>query len=118
MGGGTNHRRNLSAMVLIKDNHLDDASADVAEAVRRARRKVGRRMLVEVEVTNFGQAREAVAAGADWIMLDNMTPDGDEAGSSAWVGGPGEDRGLGQRQPGHGAEDRRTSASITSPSGR
>ncbi len=72
MGGGENHRRNLSEMVLIKDNHLMIVG-DVARAVGRARRKAGRKVLVEVEVTSFAQARAAVAAGADWVMLDNMT---------------------------------------------
>jgi nicotinate-nucleotide pyrophosphorylase (carboxylating) len=42
--------------------------------VARARKKVGRKVLVEVEVTSFAQARTAVAAGADWVMLDNMSP--------------------------------------------
>ncbi len=74
MGGGTNHRRDLSAMVLIKDNHVASVG-DVGEAVARARRKIGRRLLIEAEVTNFRQARSAVAAGADWIMLDNMPPE-------------------------------------------
>lgn len=72
MGGGENHRRNLSEMVLIKDNHLMIVG-DIARAVGRARRKAGRKVLVEVEVTSFAQARAAVAAGADWVMLDNMT---------------------------------------------
>jgi nicotinate-nucleotide pyrophosphorylase (carboxylating) len=73
-GGGTNHRRDLSEMVLIKDNHLMSVG-DVGLAVERARRKAGRGILVEVEVTNFRQARAAVAAGADWVMLDNMSPE-------------------------------------------
>ena len=73
IGGGVNHRRNLSEMVLIKDNHLMIVG-DIALAVARARKKMGRKVPVEVEVTNFSQARTAVAAGADWVMLDNMTP--------------------------------------------
>lgn len=73
MGGGENHRRNLSEMVLIKDNHLMIVG-DVGRAVARARKKAGRKVLVEAEVTSFAQARAAVAAGADWVMLDNMTP--------------------------------------------
>jgi nicotinate-nucleotide pyrophosphorylase (carboxylating) len=85
MGGGTNHRRDLSAMVLIKDNHLVSVG-DVGEAVARARRKVGRRLLVEAEVANFRQARAALAAGADWIMLDNMTPEAMRK-VAAWVAG-------------------------------
>lgn len=73
MGGGVNHRRSLSEMVLIKDNHLAIVG-DVGRAVTRVRKKVGRKVLVEVEVTSFAQARAAVAAAADWIMLDNMSP--------------------------------------------
>jgi nicotinate-nucleotide pyrophosphorylase (carboxylating) len=85
MGGGTNHRRDLSAMVLIKDNHVASVG-NVGEAVARARRKVGRRLLIEAEVTNFSQARAALAAGADWIMLDNMTPEAMRR-VVAWVAG-------------------------------
>jgi nicotinate-nucleotide pyrophosphorylase (carboxylating) len=71
MGGGENHRANLSEMVLIKDNHLALVGS-ITEAVRRARDKVGRTGTIEVEVDGFAPAREAVAAGATWIMLDNM----------------------------------------------
>ncbi|MDD8027028.1 MAG: carboxylating nicotinate-nucleotide diphosphorylase [Acidobacteriota bacterium] len=72
-GGGVNHRMGLSDMVLIKDNHLLLVPG-IGEAVARARRRVGRRLRIEVEVTGFEQAREAVEAGADMIMLDNMRP--------------------------------------------
>ncbi len=72
MGGGVNHRMGLSDMVLIKDNHLLLAPG-VAAAVSAARRRFGRRMKIEVEATNFAQAREALESGADRIMLDNMT---------------------------------------------
>jgi len=85
MGGGTNHRRDLSSMVLIKDNHLASVG-DVGLAVARARRKAGNRLLVEVEVTDFRQARAALAAGADWIMLDNMAPAA-MGKVTAWVAG-------------------------------
>jgi nicotinate-nucleotide pyrophosphorylase (carboxylating) len=71
MGGGQNHRPDLSSMVLIKDNHLAVAR-DLAAAVRRVRKKIKKGVLVEVEVTNLNQAKTALAAGADWIMLDNM----------------------------------------------
>jgi nicotinate-nucleotide pyrophosphorylase (carboxylating) len=71
MGGGMNHRLNLSDMVLIKDNHLALVGS-ITKAVVQARAEVKRGVEVEVEVTNFRQAREAVEAGADWIMLDNM----------------------------------------------
>jgi nicotinate-nucleotide pyrophosphorylase (carboxylating) len=73
MGGGVNHRRSLSDMVLIKDNHLALAGG-VGEAVRRARKKLGRRFKIEVEATSFAEVRQAVEAGADMIMLDNISP--------------------------------------------
>jgi nicotinate-nucleotide pyrophosphorylase (carboxylating) len=70
-GGGTNHRASLSDMVLIKDNHLRHVGS-VAEAVRRARAHIRSGVRVEVEAANLLQVREALAAGADMIMLDNM----------------------------------------------
>ncbi len=70
-GGGTNHRTSLSDMVLIKDNHLRHVGS-VAEAVRRARAHIRPGVRVEVEAANLLQVREALAAGADMIMLDNM----------------------------------------------
>jgi len=70
--GGTNHRVSLSDMVLIKDNHLRRVGS-VSEAVRRARAAVRPGIRVEVEAADLLQVREALAAGADWIMLDNMT---------------------------------------------
>jgi nicotinate-nucleotide pyrophosphorylase (carboxylating) len=72
MGGGHNHRSSLSDMVLIKDNHLLLVSG-ITQAVVQARAGVKPGVEVEVEVTNFRQAREAVEAGADRIMLDNMS---------------------------------------------
>jgi nicotinate-nucleotide pyrophosphorylase (carboxylating) len=71
MGGGENHRTSLSDMILLKDNHLRLVGS-ITEAVKRAREKAGRRTRIEVEVTNFTEAREAVEAGASMIMLDNM----------------------------------------------
>ena len=71
-GGGTNHRLSLSDMVLIKDNHLRYVGS-VAEAVRRARAVVRPGVRVEVEAADLTQVRDALAAGADVIMLDNMT---------------------------------------------
>jgi nicotinate-nucleotide pyrophosphorylase (carboxylating) len=71
MGGGENHRSSLSDMVLIKDNHLA-LTRSLSDAVRKARKHVGRGILIEVEVADFAAAREAVAAGADRVMLDNM----------------------------------------------
>lgn len=72
MGGGFNHRFSLSDMVLIKDNHVRLAGS-VTEAVVRARKKAGPGTKIEVEVTNFAEAKEAVEAGASMIMLDNMS---------------------------------------------
>ncbi len=66
-GGGTNHRMGLYDQVLIKDNHIQ--AAGIANAVALAR-KAGKK--VEVEVTNIDQVKEALKAGADIIMLDNM----------------------------------------------
>ena len=71
MGGGENHRSSLSDMVLIKDNHLALVGS-IPEAVRRAKAKAGRGTMIEVEVADYAAAREAVAAGANRIMLDNM----------------------------------------------
>lgn len=72
MGGGLNHRLNLSEMVLIKDNHLMFIG-NISEAVKRARAKIKPGIKIEVEVTDFEEAREAVESGADIIMLDNMS---------------------------------------------
>ncbi len=71
-GGGFNHRECLSDAVLIKDNHL--AFLDLTAAVERSKvRWPGR--VIEVECDTMAQVLEAVAAGADLILLDNMTPD-------------------------------------------
>jgi nicotinate-nucleotide pyrophosphorylase (carboxylating) len=71
MGGGSNHRFNLADAVLIKDNHIAGCGS-ITEAVRRARNYIPHTMTVEVEVENQDQVLEALAAGADSIMLDNM----------------------------------------------
>lgn len=73
-GGGSNHRLDLSDMVLIKDNHLRHVGS-ISEAVRRARAAVRTGLRIEVEVNDLSQVREALAAGADMIMLDNMPLD-------------------------------------------
>jgi nicotinate-nucleotide pyrophosphorylase (carboxylating) len=73
-GGGTNHRLNLSSAVLIKDNHLAAVDGDVGVAVRRARDLAPAGTRVEVECDRIEQVRAALDAGADIIMLDNMTP--------------------------------------------
>lgn len=74
-GGGTNHRLNLSAAVLIKDNHLAAVDGDVALAVRRARDLAPAGTKVEVECDRIEQVRAACDANADIVMFDNMTPD-------------------------------------------
>jgi len=73
VGGGLNHRSDLGSMALIKDNHLR-AAGGIAEAVRRVRARAGPSVRVEVEVETLREVEEAVAAGADVIMLDNMAP--------------------------------------------
>ena len=72
VGGGYNHRFNLSDGVLLKDNHLA-AAGGVREAVRLAREYAPFLQKVEVEVETLEMVDEAVAAGADVIMLDNMS---------------------------------------------
>lgn len=72
-GGGANHRFNLADAVLIKDNHIA-ACGTITEAVRRARLAAPHTMTIEVETETEAQVREALAAGADIIMLDNMPP--------------------------------------------
>lgn len=72
-GGGANHRMGLYDRVLVKDNHLALARAGLAGAVARARRELPG-MLVEVEADDLDGVRTALEAGADWILLDNMSP--------------------------------------------
>lgn len=72
VGGGTNHRFNLADGVLIKDNHIA-AAGGIAAAIRNARKSIPHTLKIEVEVENFDELNEALEAGADIIMLDNMT---------------------------------------------
>ena len=74
LGGGCNHRYNLSDGVLLKDNHID-AAGGVRQAVEAARAYAPFVRKIEVETETLDQVREAVEAGADIIMLDNMTPE-------------------------------------------
>jgi nicotinate-nucleotide pyrophosphorylase (carboxylating) len=75
-GGGKNHRVGLFDMILIKDNHLaalrNEKPSAIAAAVQRARKKFPK-LTVEVEADNLEQVEQAAAAGADIILLDNMT---------------------------------------------
>ena len=73
-GGGNNHRYNLSDAVMLKDNHIDVAGG-VKEAVRMAKEYASFVCKIEVETENLDMVREAVEAGADIIMLDNMSPE-------------------------------------------
>ena len=72
VGGGTNHRYNLADGVLIKDNHIA-AAGSITAAVTNARNIIPHTLKIEVEVETFEQLNEAISAGADIIMLDNMT---------------------------------------------
>ena len=71
-GGGANHRYNLSTAILIKDNHLAVVGS-IGEAVRRARAYAGPGRGIEVECESLDHVREAIAAGADAVLLDNMS---------------------------------------------
>ena len=74
VGGGYNHRYNLSDGVLLKDNHIG-AAGSVTKAVQMAKENAPFVRKIEVEVENLDMVREAADAGADIIMLDNMTPE-------------------------------------------
>jgi nicotinate-nucleotide pyrophosphorylase (carboxylating) len=73
-GGGANHRIGLWDMVMIKDNHIA-AAGGITAAVQAVRAQNDRGLRVEVETTNLDEVREALAAGVDRIMFDNMAPD-------------------------------------------
>ena len=71
-GGGHNHRYNLSDAAMLKDNHID-AGGGITKTVEALRKKIGHTVKIEVETRTLDEVKEAVAAGADIIMLDNMT---------------------------------------------
>ena len=78
MGGGHNHRYNLADGILIKDNHIAALRAQelgLAEIVSRARENSPHTLRVEIEVESIDEAKEALEAGADVILLDNMSPE-------------------------------------------
>lgn len=85
IGGGLNHRYNLSDGVLLKDNHIG-AAGGVKQAVEAAKAYAPFVRKIEVEVENLDMCREAVEAGADIIMLDNMSPE-DMAAAVKLIGG-------------------------------
>lgn len=74
VGGGVNHRFNLSDGILLKDNHIG-AAGSITNAVKMAKANCPFVRKIEVEVENLEMCREAVEAGADIIMLDNMSPE-------------------------------------------
>lgn len=70
-GGGTNHRMGLYDMAMIKDNHIKMAGG-IAKAVEQVRARIAEGIKIEVETTNIDEVHQAINAGADIIMLDNM----------------------------------------------
>lgn len=73
-GGAKNHRYNLSDAAMLKDNHID-AAGGITAAVTALRKKIGHMTKIEVETRNLDELKEALAVGADIIMLDNMSPE-------------------------------------------
>ncbi len=73
VGGGVNHRTGLYDMIMLKDNHLTAMGDDIAAAVAQARAGAGPAVRIEVEAATLDQVERALAAGADMIMLDNMS---------------------------------------------
>lgn len=88
VGGGYNHRYNLSDGILLKDNHIG-AAGSVTNAVRLAKEYAPFVRKIEVEVENLDMVKEAVAAGADIIMLDNMSVE-EMKEAVAYIGGRAE----------------------------
>lgn len=74
VGGCRNHRISLADSVMIKDNHIA-AAGSITAAVQKIKAAIGHTPKIEVETTNLDEVQEALAAGADIIMLDNMTPE-------------------------------------------
>ena len=95
-GGGMNHRGGLDDGILIKDNHVRLAGG-VTEALRRMKAS-GQEMPIEIEAQSLDQVDDAIAAGADIILLDNLQHGGDYGGRAAHRR-PGQDRDLRRRHP-------------------
>ncbi len=74
VGGGRNHRYNLTDAAMLKDNHID-AYGSITAAVTELRKKAGHMLQIEVETRNMEEVREALACGVNVIMLDNMSPE-------------------------------------------
>ena len=78
MGGGYNHRQNLADGILIKDNHIEALALQglgIGEVVRRAQAGASHTIKVEIEVDTIAQLKEVLDAGADLVLLDNMSPE-------------------------------------------
>lgn len=73
VGGGVNHRHGLYDMVMLKDNHIAAMGGDISRAIMLARQRVGPTLRIEVETSSLAQVQAAVEAGANVVMLDNMT---------------------------------------------
>ena len=73
-GGAKNHRYNLSDAAMLKDNHID-AAGGITSAITKLRSRIGHMTKIEVETRNLDELKEALEAGADIIMLDNMSPE-------------------------------------------
>ena len=89
-GGGTNHRMGLYDMAMIKDNHIKMAGG-IAKAVEQVRARIAEGIKIEVETTNLDEVHQAIEAGADIIMLDNM---GNEAMAEAVATIKAADKGI------------------------
>lgn len=74
VGGGRNHRFNLSDAAMLKDNHVD-AGGGINTAVEKLKNRLGHMTKIELEVRNLDELNQALEAGVDVIMLDNMTPE-------------------------------------------
>lgn len=74
VGGGKNHRYNLSDAAMLKDNHVD-AGGGIANAVKKLKSKLGHMTKIELEVRNLDELQQAIDANVDVIMLDNMSPE-------------------------------------------
>ena len=105
VGGGVNHRFGLDDAVLIKDNHVA-AAGGIAAAIARARAGVGHLVKIEVEVDTLEQLEEALAAGVDAVLLDNMSPE-QLAKAVRMHRRPRHHRSLGPHHAGHRAGHRR-----------
>jgi len=74
-GGGSNHRMDLASSIMLKDNHMALVGDHLEDSVASLRKRAGHTVVIEVEVDDIDMVERAAAAGADIVMLDNMTPD-------------------------------------------